>query len=166
MQRLAGQGQVGFAKRLILRRVCMDKTRDVLGERIPIGDQLGFSDQLADAGADHVNSHDWTVRPANELHETARFEDLRLAVAGEVVADRFHIAEAGPRLIFRKPNGCDLRVAVGDARYLRIEDRRRSPIDDTSPMGDLLGDEDALSKAAMRELEAGHYVTDRVDPGY
>ena len=32
--------------------------------------------------------------------------------------------------------------------------------------GDLLGDEDALLEAAVRELQAGHDVADRVDAGH
>ena len=54
MQRLAGKGKVRFAERLVLRGMRVNQTRDISGERIPIGDQLGLADKLADAGTDQA----------------------------------------------------------------------------------------------------------------
>ena len=55
-----------------------------------------------------------------------------------------------------EPDRGDLGVGVGDPRDAVLVDRLR-----VEP-GDVLGDEDALLEAAVRELEAGHDVADGV----
>ena len=59
-------------------------------------------------------------------------------------------------LRFGQPDGGDLRVAVGDPGDLLVGDH-----DGVQPR-DLLGHEDALLEAAVRQLQAGHDVADRV----
>ena len=54
-------------------------------------------------------------------------------------------------------DGRDLGLAVRDARDVRLDDRRGVE------SRDLLGHEDALLEAAVRELQAGHDVADGVD---
>ena len=41
------------------------------------------------------------ARLAYELDKASSLQDLRLAVSGQVVAERFHLAEARPRLHLR-----------------------------------------------------------------
>ena len=83
-------------------------------------------------------------------------EDLALAVAAEVVLERLHLVVAVLLLGLGlgEPDRGDLRVAVGDARDAAVDDR------DRVQAGDLLGDEDAVGEAAVRQLQAGHEVAD------
>ena len=69
MQRLAGQREVRLAEGFALGRVHVDERCDVLGERLPVVDQLGLADQLADACPDDVDADDRTVLAAYELDE-------------------------------------------------------------------------------------------------
>ena len=80
----------------------------------------------------------------------------RLAVAAEVVLVGLDLAVRLPGLGLGEADGGDLGVAVGDPRDRRLDDRRGSQ------PGDLLGDEDALLEAAVRELEPGHDVADGI----
>ncbi len=67
---------MGFAERLGLRGMRMNQARDISRERIPIGDQLGLADKLADAGTDHVDADDWPARLAYQLHKSTSLQDL------------------------------------------------------------------------------------------
>src|SRR6478609_568728 len=92
MQGLAGEGEMGFTERLVLRRVGMDEAGDVAGIGLPARDQLRFTDQLTSPRADDVDTDDRAVDPPDELHEPGGLEDLRLAVAAEVVRQRLDLA--------------------------------------------------------------------------
>src|SRR5689334_21942327 len=141
VQGLARQGQVCLAERFVLCGVRVDETGDVLGVRLPGDDELRLADLLAHAGADHVDPDDGTVDLADELDKALRAEDLRLAVAAEVVLVRRDLAVLLARLRLRQTDAGDLGVAVGDARDARlVDDRGRAA-------RDLLGDEDALGEA-------------------
>ncbi len=85
VQRLAGEREVRLAQRLVLGRVRVDERGDVLGVRLPVVDQLGLADQLADPGADHVDADHRAVLLADQLDEARGLQDLALAVAAEVV---------------------------------------------------------------------------------
>src|SRR3954447_14589980 len=98
VQRLAGQREMCFTESLALGWVCMNQLGDVCGECIPIGDELRFSGQFTNSGTDHVDAHYRTVRTAYQLYESPSLEDLRLAVASEVVGQRFDITKARSRL--------------------------------------------------------------------
>jgi len=76
MQRLAGKGKVRFAERLVLRGVCMNQTRDITRKGIPIRDQLGLADKLADSGTNHVDADYWPVRLAYQFHKSPSFQYL------------------------------------------------------------------------------------------
>ena len=93
----------------------------------------------------------------DELDRALGLQDLRLAVARQVVGQGLHLAEALLGLGLGEPDGGDLGLAVGDARDARLVDHRR-----VEP-GDVLGDEDALLEAAVGELQAGDDVAERVD---
>ena len=158
VQWLAGEREVRLAERLVLRRVGVDERGDVLGVGLPVHDELGLADQLADAGADHVHADDRAVLLAHDLDDAGRAEDLALAVAAEVVLvglDVVAVLLLGLRL--GEADRGDLGVAVGDPRDARVDRPAR-----VEP-GDLLGDEDALREPAVRELQAGDDVADGVD---
>src|SRR4051812_32712690 len=153
VQRLAGERHVGLAQRLVLRRVHVHELGDVGRVRLPVVDQLGLADELADPRTHHVDADHRTVRDADQLDEALRLEDLALAVAAQVVVERLDLVAvllAGLRL--GQPHRGDLRLAVGDPRDAGLVDHRR-----VQP-GDVLGHEDALLEAAVRELEARHDV--------
>ena len=90
-----------------------------------------------------------------------RADDVALAVAGEVVVvgDDLVGAELLGGLRLGVADRGDLGVAVGDLRDVDVVD------DDRVEARDLLGDEDALLEAAVRELQAGDDVADGVDAG-
>ena len=85
VQRLPGKGEVRLAEGLVLGRVRVDQAGDIVGERVPVDDELRLADLLAHPGADHVHADDRAVLLADELDEPLRLEDLGLAVAAEVV---------------------------------------------------------------------------------
>ena len=58
MQRIPGERQMGLAEGLVLRRVGVDELGDLVGEGLPVDDELGLTDLLADPGADHVDADD------------------------------------------------------------------------------------------------------------
>ena len=72
VQGLAGEGQVGLAQRLALRRVRVDEGGDVVGLGLPVVDELGLGDELADPAADHVDAHDGAVDGLDQLHRAGR----------------------------------------------------------------------------------------------
>ena len=76
VQRLPGERQVRLAERLVLGRVRVYQLGDLGGERLPVVDQLGLADLLADPAADHVQPDDGTVLDADELDEARGLEDL------------------------------------------------------------------------------------------
>src|SRR5688572_20330574 len=158
VQRLAGQREVRLAEGLRLGGVAVDQGGDVGRVRLPVVDQLRLADEFADPAADHVDADHRSLGRAHQLDEALRLEDLALPVAGQVVAEHLDLVAVlllGLRL--GEPHGGDLGVAVGDPRDAGlVDDRRVLP-------GDLLGDEDALLEAAVRELQAGHDVTDGID---
>ena len=88
MQGLAGEGEVGLAERLVLGGVGVHQRGDVCGVRLPVVDQLGLADELADPVADEVDADDRAVLAADQLDEALGLEDLALAVAAEVVGER------------------------------------------------------------------------------
>src|SRR5690606_25334180 len=100
-------------------------------------------------------SRDWS----SDVCSSDLLEDLALAVPGKVELDRLDTVGAVLLLGLRlgETDRRDLRLAVGDARDARLDDGRR-----VQP-GDLLGDEDALLEAAVRELEPRDDVADGVD---
>src|SRR4029453_15104790 len=99
MQRLTGQGQVRLAERLALAGVGVDEACNISRECVPVGDHVGLADKLADAGTDHVDADNWPARPAYQLHKAPSLQDLGLAISGQVVGERFHLAETRARLV-------------------------------------------------------------------
>ena len=166
VQRLAGKGEMGFAKCLALCRVRMDQAGDVFGKCLPVRDQLRFAGKLTHPGTDHVNPDDRTLRPAYQLDEPAGLQNLRLAIAGKVIGQRFHIAKVRLGLIFGKPYRRNFGVAVGDAWNLCIDNRHRRLLKRATAMGNFFGDEDAMRETPMRELQATYHVAERIHPGY
>ena len=61
MQRFAGQGQVRLAECFVLGRVRVDERGDILWVPLPVVDQLGLADELADPVADQVDADDGAV---------------------------------------------------------------------------------------------------------
>ena len=118
MQRLAGQGQVGLAERLVLGGVGVDQGCHVVGVGLPAVDQLGLADQLADPVADEVDAEDRPVGAAYELDEALGLQDLALAVAAEVVGEALDpVGTVGlDGLGLGEADGGDLGVGVGDPR--------------------------------------------------
>ena len=84
-------------------------------------------------------------------------EDLALAVAAQGVRVGLRAAVLLLGLRLGEADGGDLGLAVGDPRDAGLVDRPRAEA------RDLLGDEDAVLEAAVRELQAGHDVADGVD---
>ena len=140
MQGLAGEREVGLAERLVLGGVGVHERGDVVGVRLPVVDELGLADQLADPVADQVDADDRAVLAADQLDEALGLEDLALAVAAEVVGQRLDavgavlLARPRPRRGrprrsrggSRSPAGCrPRRSAPGRAR--RCPRRRRCP---------------------------------------
>ena len=76
VQGLASKGKVRFAERLVLRGMSVNQARDISGKRIPIGDQLGLADKLADAGTNHVDANNGPARLAYQLHKSTSPQDL------------------------------------------------------------------------------------------
>ena len=165
VQRLAGKREMGFAKCLALCRVRMDQAGDVFGKCLPVRDQLRFAGKLTHPGTDHVNPDDPTLRTAYQLDEPAGLQNLRLAIAGKVIGQRFHIAKVRLGLIFGKPYRRNFGVAVGDAWNLCIGNRHRHLLKRATAMGNLFGDEDAMRETPMRELQSTYHVSKRVHPG-
>src|SRR3712207_6155216 len=87
VQRLAGQGQVRLAEGLALRRVGVDEAGDVVGLGLPVVDELGLGDELADPAADHVHTDDRAVDGLDELDGAGGLADLAATVATEVVVE-------------------------------------------------------------------------------
>src|SRR5690606_14707331 len=160
VERLAGEREVRFPERLVLGGVSVHECGDVLCLGVPVVDELGLADELADAGADHVDADDRARRALgarlDELDGALGLEDLALAVAREVVHERLDVAVLLPRLRLGEADRGDLRLAVGDARDARLVDRRGG-----QPR-DLLGHEDALLEPAVGQLQAGDDVAEGV----
>src|SRR3954453_20892742 len=109
---------MSLAEGFVLGRVRVDERGDVVGERLPVDDQLGLADQLADARADEMYADDGPVLLAHELDAALGLEDLALAIAAEVVDERLDavVAELLAGLCLGESDRGDLRVAVGHAR--------------------------------------------------
>ena len=159
MQRLAREREERLAERFALRRVRVQERRDVFRMSFPPDGQLPLRDELADAVADEMHAQNRSVLETDDLDDAGRAEDLALAVAGEVVLvgdDRVGTVRCrGLRL--GESDRCDLGLRVRDLRDVRVGDG------DGRQPGDLLGDEDALLEAAMRELGPRDDVADRPD---
>ena len=165
VQRLAGKREMGFAKCLALCRVRMDQAGDVFGKCLPVRDQLRFAGKLTHPGTDHVNPDDRTFRPAYQLDEAAGLQNLRLAIAGEVIGQRFHIAKVRLGLIFGKPYRCNFGVAVSDAWNLCIGNRHWRLLKRATAMGNFFGNEDAMRETPMRELQPSYHIPKCVHAG-
>src|SRR5262245_23633178 len=162
VQRLTGKRQVRLAERLVLGRVHVHERCNVFGEGLPVEDELRFADEFTHPRAHHVYADDGAVLLPHDLHEALCLEDLALAVATEVIGQRLDPVVAVPllRITFRQSDRRDLRVAVRHPRDAGFVDRGGAEA------GDVLGDEDALLEAAVRQLQAGHDVADGVHAGH
>src|SRR5690606_2161377 len=156
--RLARQSEVRFAEGLGLSGVGVDQRGDILGECLPVVDELRLTDQLADAVPDHVQPDDWAVGSLDELHGTGGLEDLALAVARQVVGEG---GDVGTVLLLRldlgQAHGRHLGVGVRDPRDAGFVDGGRVE------SRDVLGDEDTLLETTVCQLQARHDVADGVD---
>ena len=76
VQGFSGKGKVRFAERFALRGVRMNQARDITRKGVPIRDQLGLADKLADPGTNHVDADYWPVRLAYKFHKSPSLEDL------------------------------------------------------------------------------------------
>src|SRR3954454_24535972 len=137
-------------------RVRVDELGDLSRQGLPVDDQLGLGDEVTDPAADEVHSEYGPVVGGDDLDRAGRLEDLRPAVAGEVVHDLGDLVATFTCLGRRQADGGDLGLAVGDLRHAVVVDRRRVEA------GDVLGDHDALGKPDVGELQAGAQVADGV----
>src|SRR5262249_18832186 len=78
VQGFAGQRQVRFADRLGLGGVRVDELGDLAGQRLPVVDELGLRDQLADPAAHQVGAEHRAVLDGDQLHRAGGLEDLAL----------------------------------------------------------------------------------------
>jgi len=85
VKRLAGKRQVGLADGFVHGWVGVNQGCDVFWVSLPVDDELGLADLLADTRTNHVNTDDWSVVAAHELDEASGAENLALAVATQVV---------------------------------------------------------------------------------
>ena len=76
MQRLTGECEMGLTESLTLGWVRVDQLGDIMGECVPVGNQLGFRGKLTNPGTDHVDTDYGTVRPAYQFDESASLENL------------------------------------------------------------------------------------------
>src|SRR3712207_8352464 len=84
-QGLAGEREEGLADSLGKGRVRVVEPGDVLGGRLPRGDEHGFGDQIGHVRADHVDAEGRTAAAlGDDLHEAALADDVRLADRPEV----------------------------------------------------------------------------------
>src|SRR6202034_1597624 len=164
VQWLAGERQMRLADDLGLGRVRVDERGDVIRLRVPVDDELRLGDQLADPAADEVYAEHPARLPAgrrrrlgDHLGLALRLEDDRLAVAPARVVHLDHVDAALRGLGRGDADRGALRLGVGDARPPAVVDR--PPVEPA----DLLGHEDALGEADVRELRGGDEVADRED---
>jgi len=146
---LARQRQMRLAQGFVLGGVGVDQLGHVLGVGFPVHDELGFTDLLTHAGADHVDANDGAILLANELDEATGTEDGTLAVAGQVVFLGLHLVVAELFLggLFGVADRCDFRLAVGDLGDVDVFDDRGVQA------GDFLGNENTLLVATVCELD-------------
>ena len=150
VQGLPRQGQVCLAEGLVLGRVRVDETSDVLRVRVPVDDELRLADLLAHPGADHVHTDDGSVLRAHELDEALRPEDLGLAVAAEVVLVGLDLTVLLAGLSLGQADARDLGVAVGDAGGMPLSSMVASSRQIS--LGDASLIEDAPPKVAIWDL--------------
>src|SRR4029079_18708315 len=89
---------------------------------LPADDPLGLADQLAAPRTHHVDADDRAVLDPDDLDPAGRLEDLRLAVAAEVVHVGLDVPVHLFGLGFGEADGRDVRIAVGDFRDLLVGD--------------------------------------------
>src|SRR5882757_8142076 len=131
---------------------------DLGREGFPPDHDLGLTDQLADAIADHVHPQYWSViilfAGSHDFYPSGRAEDLALGIAGQVVNYDGRGSMALPHCCFSEADRSHLGVRIHDPGHHVIRWWHwRQP-------GHLLGDEDAVAEAAVGQLEAAHDVAD------
>src|SRR5215212_11464781 len=166
VQRLSGEGEMSLTQGFVLRRMSVDVRCHITGVRFPTVDQLRFTDQLADPGADHVNPDDGTAGSADELDEACGFENPRSTVSSKVVGQRLDLAVGRSGGFLGQADCRDLRIAVRDTRYITVLDRQWGSRKPSSQMTNLLGYEDAVGKAAVGQLRSRHEITDGIRAGH
>ncbi len=138
----------------------MDELGHLGGQGLPVVDQLTLGDELAHALAHHVDPEHRAVLLRNDLDGALGADDLALRVAAEVVDQLGDLVAPLLGDGRRDAHRGDLGVGVGDARHAGVVDR------DGGEPRDVLGDEDALGEAGVRQLERRDQVADRVDAGH
>ena len=88
MQRLAGESHVCLANDLRLSRVRVDERRDVVRLGIPVEDELGLGDELADPAADQVHAEDPSRLAARRRRRLGDHLGLTLRPQDDALADR------------------------------------------------------------------------------
>src|SRR5690242_15206068 len=124
VQRLAGQHHRRLADDLGQRRVRVHELGDLLRQGLPVVDQLALGDEVAGPAAHDVHADDGSaVGNADQLGGAGGLEDLRAAVAGEVVGRRLDPAVLLLGLRLGEAHGSDLGLGVGDPRDAGVVDR-------------------------------------------
>lgn len=159
MEWLPRQREHRFTQRFVLGGVRVDERRDIGGQGLPGDGQLGLTDQLADAVADHVHTdHRSGVAGSDDLDPTRRLQNLALAVAREVVHDGRDVAVPFAGGILGEADGRDLGVRV---RHPRNEMLGHG---NGIEAGDLLRHEHPVLESAVRQLKSRHDVADGIHP--
>src|SRR5690606_37965836 len=140
VQRLTGELQHGLADRLVLRRVTVNKRRDILGVGLPVHNELRFTDKFADTCTDHVDPDDRSIVDPHGLDRSSSAKNRALRIARKIVLVGANVLAAVllRRLRFGETDGGNLGITVGDLWHVHVLDNDR-----VEP-GDLFGNEHAL----------------------
>jgi hypothetical protein len=136
VQRLAGQREVRLADDFRLGGVRVDQPRHLGWDRLPVGDQLAFGDELADPCSDQVDTEHWPGLGiaacgggGDDLGRAVGPQDHASAVRTKRVVDF-----DGPEPARGRDRGGDsyrgdLRIAVSDSGHAgsKTPDPWRSP---------------------------------------
>ena len=113
---LARERHGGFAYGLILCGVSMNQGSDVIRVGFPTHYQFALTDLFTDPRTNGVEADDGSIFDTHQLDDAVGAEDVRLAVAGQVVLHLlyFVVAVLFPCLIFGQTDGGDLRLRERD----------------------------------------------------
>ena len=85
MQGFACDGHKRFAERFVLCGVCVQQWCEIFGVGVPIDGGLSLANELTDAGTNHVDSDNRAINLTNYFDRPGGFENVALAVTGQVV---------------------------------------------------------------------------------
>ena len=141
----------------------MDELGHVRGLGVPVVDQLGLGDELADPAADDVYADHAAgavlLGHRDDLSRALGLQDHAAAVAAEVVVELDRLQAALGGLRGGEADRRHLRIAVGDPGHAVVVDGG-----DREP-ADPLRDQDPLAEPHVRELRRVDEIADRGDRG-